>query len=864
MLATNPYIAGNPVGNTQAFIGREDVLRAVLAVLRQPEQNAITLYGQRRIGKTSVLQALVKRLPQEGPYRPVYFDLQDKAAWPLARVLVELARELAEKLDLPAPDLGADPEKAFRRAWLPEVLANLPVETCLVLLFDEFDVLADPKGGQAAAAFFPYLRDLLAIDLTRLQFVFVIGRNPGDLSSIAMSIFKGTTSQRVSLLSEKNTEKLARLSEAVNGLKWQDEAVQVVWKLTHGHPFLTQSLCSQVWEQAHDETDSPAPVTAAQVEAAVGGTLEASRNTLEWLWDGLGPAERIVASALAQSGPLAVDDEGLERILREGGVRLIIRELQNAPQLLQDWDLLEPTEGGYIFRVELLRQWLQLNRPLKRVQQEMDRVQPLAENLYNAASGYYENGDLKEAETTLKQALRANPNHIRANELLAELLISQNRLEEARSLLEVLFQNAPASARPRLVQVYLAQAGVAADNQTRLGLYEKVLEFDPAQPKARQELKMIKQAEQQVKELAYRFSESKTLVSQHDWDKAKTVLKWIIFTQPEYSEQGLRAADLLAYTVNASQPFYLRLSAWFSFKTFNFINSLAYYKLRLALLLVALLMAFCLTGLGWIAIQLQLWDLVLPLRTVPITPTPETQVRDTDGMVMVLIPSGTFKMGSSLGASDEQPVHDVSLTAFWMDENEVTNAMYQKCVQYGFCQPPPTENYHYTDQIYANYPVVYINWNQAQTYCTWAGGQMQDVRLPSEAEWEYAARGGLEQNPYPWGAEIPSCQEGVKSGTNYGSCSKKSAIAVKTFAPNGYGLYDLAGNVWEWVADWYSNDYYKNSSAQNPTGPESGSSRVLRGGSWVNSENILRVSDRGNNYPAYTNDNIGFRCARSR
>jgi branched-chain amino acid transport system substrate-binding protein len=146
-LLTNPYIAGNPVGNTDAFVGRDDILREVLRVLRQPEQNAIMLYGQRRIGKTSVLQYLLKRLPQEGNYRPVYFDLQDKAALPLGRVLAELARTLASELNLPIPDLGKDPEIAFRRDWLPNLLADLPVDTSLVLLFDEFDVVAGAKSS---------------------------------------------------------------------------------------------------------------------------------------------------------------------------------------------------------------------------------------------------------------------------------------------------------------------------------------------------------------------------------------------------------------------------------------------------------------------------------------------------------------------------------------------------------------------------------------------------------------------------------------------------------------------------------------------------------------------------------------------
>lgn len=252
----NPYVAGNPVGGSEAFIGRTDVLREVVHVLRRPQDNAIVLYGQRRIGKTSVLQQLETQLPGEGPYRPVYFDLQDKAAWPLGRVLRELARTIAQVLDLPAPDFDDHPEAAFRDDWLPNALDALPESCSLVLLFDEFDVLADPEAEQAAETFFPYLRDLMAQDRERLQFVFVMGRNVDDLDTIALSLFKGTPSMRVSLLNEEDTTDLVRLSERNDTLRWPDEAVERVYELTNGHPFLTQQLCSHVWERVHNEEET--------------------------------------------------------------------------------------------------------------------------------------------------------------------------------------------------------------------------------------------------------------------------------------------------------------------------------------------------------------------------------------------------------------------------------------------------------------------------------------------------------------------------------------------------------------------------------------------------------------------------------
>lgn len=481
----NPYVAGNPVGDSSAFVGRADVLREVLRVLRRSHGNAILLYGQRRIGKTSILQHLEAQLTREGPYHPVYFDLQDKAAWPLGRALEELACTIAHTLGQPDPDLGSDPETGFHQEWLPSVLSGLAEGSSLVLLFDEFDVLTDSKAEQAGAAFFPYLRGLLASNPERLQFAFVIGRNVDDLDTIALSFFKGTPYQRVSLLGREDTSELVRLSEANDTLRWPAEAVEQVWQLTCGHPFLTQQLCSYVWERAYDkDPEEPPMVMPADLDAAVPEALEASRNMLEWLWDGLPPAERVVAAALAATGPGPIAQGELERLLHESGVRVVIRELQNAPQLLQEWDLIEPTDGGYRFRVELLRRWIADHRSLLRVQEELDRIEPVAERLYQAALGLYRGGQLDQAVGPLRQAVGLNPNHVGANQLLADILLSQRELDEALQLLERLYEYQPSAARSRLIEALLAQARVAEGDDEQLALYERVLGLSPTRQEA--------------------------------------------------------------------------------------------------------------------------------------------------------------------------------------------------------------------------------------------------------------------------------------------------------------------------------------------------------------------------------------------
>jgi serine/threonine-protein kinase len=257
----------------------------------------------------------------------------------------------------------------------------------------------------------------------------------------------------------------------------------------------------------------------------------------------------------------------------------------------------------------------------------------------------------------------------------------------------------------------------------------------------------------------------------------------------------------------------------------------------------------------------------------PVFGIGSTLPREQDGMLMVYVPAGPFEMGSNEGNISEKPVHTVNLDAFWMDQTEVTNAMYADFLNAMGNQSEGGVTW--LDEAdedvrieksgsawqpmggYGDHPVVEVNWYGAEAYCEWAGG-----RLPTEAEWEKAARGGLEGKRYPWGDEAPTCQAGARNGVQYSACNGRT-VSVGTFQPNGYGLHDMAGNVWEWVADWYDENYYRKSPSSNPTGPASGGSRVLRGGSWDYYSFYIRSAVRYRVTPDYTYYSVGFRCLRS-
>ncbi|MFC1718367.1 formylglycine-generating enzyme family protein [Candidatus Poribacteria bacterium] len=251
------------------------------------------------------------------------------------------------------------------------------------------------------------------------------------------------------------------------------------------------------------------------------------------------------------------------------------------------------------------------------------------------------------------------------------------------------------------------------------------------------------------------------------------------------------------------------------------------------------------------------------------TPLPKTLTYGDD-TPMVLIPAGEFQMGDAFseGGIDERPIHTVYMDAFYIAAYEVTNAQYRRFVQatghrapegwsyvngewrLGF-KPWLDTNFNGDDQ-----PVLCVSWEDAKAYCEWAG-----KRLPTEAEWEKAARGGLVGKKFPWGDEDPDGTQCNFADRNAGD-GYQYASPVGGFAPNGYGLYDMAGNVWEWCSDWYDPSYYSDSFKENPTGPSSGTSRVLRGGSWNLNPYYMRVSFRFPGVPKYSHNFVGFRCAQ--
>ena len=259
----------------------------------------------------------------------------------------------------------------------------------------------------------------------------------------------------------------------------------------------------------------------------------------------------------------------------------------------------------------------------------------------------------------------------------------------------------------------------------------------------------------------------------------------------------------------------------------------------------------------------------------PVQPTPSPTVTPTevvwtptalpqppaskDGVEMVYVNEGAFLMGSDAETAfrSAQPAHEVLLKGFWIDKYAVSNERFGQCVEQGYCVAPrdlssATRPDYFTNEVYANYPVIHVDWNQAYAYCNWAG-----KRLPTEAEWEKAARGS-EGLLYPWGNELPDSLPMAVNGFERGD-----TVPVDAF-PEGvspYGVYNLAGNVWEWTADQYDEYYYSKSPLENPRSVTGGNNYVIRGFSWAYPFNIYEISVRNASYILNHTYDLGFRCA---
>jgi tetratricopeptide (TPR) repeat protein len=493
----NPYVAGAPLRGGIGFFGRRDTIEWVNRELRNPATNALVLFGQRRIGKTSLLLQLQRELPSD-EFLPVYFDLQDQTRRALGAVLADLADTLAEGVGIAAPlPKGFDDQgHFFEREFLPQAYEALGNSRRLVFLFDEFDVMdqvaeAELPDTAAAKALRPFLRRLMTTD-SRPAFVFVVGRRAEDLSVDFMATFKSSLVYEMWVLLPEHAEALVRQAEVNGSLRFTEGGVTRILSLTNDHPYLTQLLCQRIWERAYAlNPEMPPVIDVQEVETSSIDALQAGEQALLWLWNGLSPAEKIYAAALAEVAEegQTIPEDRIIQVLTANAARLRTREVELAPRDLVKRRVLEMAgEREYRFAVELFRRWVRLNKPVRDVKDELDRIEPVADRLYEIGRDFFNRRQWDNAVRFFRDALTAYPRHFRARLYLGETLMQQGNLDEALSELQQAYELDRDEARLPLARSLVVQAEAkekAGDEENALIAAEKALEVSPNEQAAR-------------------------------------------------------------------------------------------------------------------------------------------------------------------------------------------------------------------------------------------------------------------------------------------------------------------------------------------------------------------------------------------
>ena len=499
----NPYIVGSALSDPEGdgFFGRDDVFSFVANSLQSAVPPPVVLYGQRRIGKSSVLRQLPRHLPPGTV--AVFFDLQGQAALPLDALLYGLAREIASRCGVPRPGRDTIGAETFGD-WLDGVCTTLGSPRRLVLLFDEFDVIdVGAQTSTAASSFLGYLATLVDRQ-PQIGYVLVVGRKVSELSEEFLgAILRKAVQHRLGRLEEKHSNALAtRLGDAT--LRFSDAALKRLFELAAGHPYCTQLLCNVLWQRCvTPQRELPVTVQPTDLDAALPQAIEYGTSGLNWIYDGLDvPSHRLFLAALAElqgeRADASVTMADIERRLLSRGSLIDAAELRQAPARLANWDVVDGSASqGYRFAVPMIGLWIRLNRPLVELEQETRLVNPRAWRLYELAVLGQERSEFDSAVDLYEQALAVNPALVEAHLGRAASFRARNAPGDLRRAIEAyeraldLDPSAPRAALLDALSEEIDHNGSAPPELIKD--YKRIVELDAAGPAAQRAQRALQQ-----------------------------------------------------------------------------------------------------------------------------------------------------------------------------------------------------------------------------------------------------------------------------------------------------------------------------------------------------------------------------------
>jgi tetratricopeptide (TPR) repeat protein len=502
----NPYIAGSPVVEPSMFFGRDDVFHWIEDNLAGKfVDHMLVIHGQRRIGKTSILKQLPNYLPSR--YVPVLFDLQGRTNTSLDRFFWWLAREMSRALRqergivAPVPDREAfakDNDYLYTH-FIPEIQTLLG-ETILLMTFDEFDTLEQPEVQKTIAQ--PLIDTLLRMfDMDGFNFIFSIGSSGQKLENMQASynvFFKTSLYKKISFLSREDSYRL--ITKPVSGLiEYEDPAVEHIFDITSGHPYFTQLVCHELFSLS--QKTGQRTITDADVNALLEDVVERGTVNLKFVWDEASDMEKWLLACLARIDEQNCRDK-LPEMLQEQRVRFSESDLNSALLHLREKDVIAEDNRFILY---LMKIWLQKNRSLERVREELIEVNPIALRYIDIGEEYRDRGDSQKAIESYQQALATDPGNLRAQVYLATAYQqNKNYLQAAESYEKALqIDKEDVAARAGLCATYLTlgeQAYAANDVDQAIQYYQNLLSIDTDHSEGVKRLTEIhvKQAEEQI------------------------------------------------------------------------------------------------------------------------------------------------------------------------------------------------------------------------------------------------------------------------------------------------------------------------------------------------------------------------------
>ncbi len=531
-MSENPYITGPPVtGNN--FFGREDLLSTVRDTLTAIQRKAVVLYGQSRVGKTSILLELSHFLPAD-TFHIVYLDWKEQTARNRPQMQHQLAVTIAASLgmDPPRPGRFRD-ERYLPNEFLPTAGKALE-ERRLLLLFDSFDALDETIEGTEQSSLevlLLCLGQLAAVD-NPPAFVFAVGQRMDRLVAHFQMALGEPAYVRVPPFSRAEAERLIT-APAAGTLEYTTQAADAIFDLSGGHPFFIQLICRQVFDR--QQRAGRQQVTAGDVEAVVGEALEAGDAALAELWDSLSPAEQVILSLVAEEKGEGEGGRRLPDVFSAHRLQLQGVELLNAPnQLIAGEILTQDAPGEYHFVIELVRRWVAHKHPFSRERATVDRVNARAARDYERASKAHETGNLELAIELYGLALVANANHFGAQVGLARALYEQGAFQSAVAEYEKAFWMNEAAVRDELLAARVAWGKALekeGDFEQAVEQFRTVLEMSPGEPRVQDHLSAL-------------YRQGKQYAASRKWEAAIRALEQVLAIDPQYKDAAERLDEV--------------------------------------------------------------------------------------------------------------------------------------------------------------------------------------------------------------------------------------------------------------------------------------------------------------------------------